>query len=409
MIKKLILLLGVQIALFAKMQTIVLGAGCFWGVEKYFDSLDGVKEAVSGYAGGDFDDPTYESVLKHRNIKSSKNHAEVVKVVYDDTKISTTELLKKFWELHDPTQGDRQGNDIGNNYRSAIFYTNDEQKEVAFKTKDIYQMLLSKAGYGKITTQIAPLKKFYKAEEYHQDYLKKHPFGYCPNHKTGVKFQKQKVQNHKIIPLGSKEILVIDAKNCPFCEKFKKDVIDNYHGSIPLRVTHEDNIKGFKLKTKIIGTPAIFFIDDGKEIESYIGYLNEKDFYKKLGAFKLGKDSKEYKIAFQKSTESRFCKKYKQFMHTGDGVFVDKISGEILFDTKDRFNSGSGWLSFYKAVDGATIQKEDNSFGMRRVEVIAKKSGAHLGHVFNDAPGGRQRFCINANILEFVPRDKIKK
>jgi len=96
-------------------------------------------------------------------------------------------------------------------------------------------------------------------------------------------------------------------------------------------------------------------------------------------------------------------------MHTGDGVFVDKISGEILFDTKDRFNSGSGWLSFYKAVDGATITKADNSFGMRRVEVIAKKSGAHLGHVFNDASGGRQRFCINANILDFVPRDKIKK
>jgi len=409
--KKLFLLIGVQIALFAKMQTIVLGAGCFWGVEKYFESLDGVKEAVSGYAGGDFYDPSYESVLKHRNIKGSKNHAEVVKVVYDDIKISTTDLLEKFWEIHDPTQGNRQGNDRGNNYRSAIYYTNDEQKEIAFKTKDIYQKLLSQAGYGKITTEILPLKKFYKAEEYHQDYLKKHPFGYCPNHKTGVKFQKEDMQtkDHKIMPLGGKEILVIDAKDCPFCEKFKRDVVAYYRGSLPLRVAHEDEIKDFKLKTKIVGTPAIFFIKDGKEIESYVGYLDEKEFYKKLGAFKLGKDSKEYKIAFQKSTESRFCRKYKQFMHTGDGVFVDKVSGEILFDTKDRFNSGSGWLSFYKAVDGATITKADNSFGMRRVEVIAKKSGAHLGHVFNDAPGGRERFCINANILDFVPRDKIKK
>lgn len=114
-------------------------------------------------------------------------------------------------------------------------------------------------------------------------------------------------------------------------------------------------------------------------------------------------------MAFKKSTDGRFCKQYKRFKNTGDGVFVDKISGDILFDTRDRFDSGSGWLSFFKSVDGSTIEKEDNSLGMKRVEIIAKKSGAHLGHLFDDAPNGRQRFCINATVLEFVPRDEVKK
>jgi len=410
--KKLIIFLGLNVTisstLLAKEQTIVFGAGCFWGVEKYFDNLDGVKDAMAGYAGGDFEKPTYKKVLKQRYIKGVKNHAEVVKVVYDDDKISTTKIIKHFWELHDPTQGNRQGNDRGNNYRSALYYTTNKQKDMALKTKEIYQKLLSKAGYGKITTEIAPLKKFYKAEEYHQDYLKKNPRGYCPNHATGVKFEKETKTIKAIKPLGGKEIVVIDAPNCPYCEKFKKDVSSHYKGLIPLRTVHEDRLSGFKLKTKVYGTPTIYFIEDGKEVGSFTGYLDAKSFYKALGAFKLGKSSEAYRVAFHAKTDAPFCKKYKRFKNTGDGVFVDKISGDILFDTKDRFNSHSGWLSFYKAVDGAVEYRDDNSFGMKRVEVVAKKSGAHLGHVF-DRTDGKKRFCINASVLEFVPRDKIKK
>ena len=126
-----------------------------------------------------------------------------------------------------------------------------------------------------------------------------------------------------------------------------------------------------------------------------------------MGYFKLGKNSEAYKVAFAQGTDGRFCKQYDIFKHTPDGVFVDKLSGDILFDTRDRFNSGSGWLSFFKAVDGSTIEREDNSYGMHRMEIIAKKSGIHLGHVFNDAPGGRRRFCINATVLDFIPRDKM--
>ncbi len=407
--KKIFFFLLLSTSIYAKTQTIVFGAGCFWGVEKYFDSLTGVTKATSGYAGGDYDNPTYELVLKHRDITQGQNHAEVVEVIYDDENISTEQLIKAFWELHDPTQGERQGNDRGNNYRSAIYYTTEEQKDIAFSTKEAYQKLLTKAGYGTITTEIKKLIKFYPAEQYHQDYLKKNPNGYCPNHATGVKFEKVKNDNKSISPLGGKEIVVIDAEHCPFCEQFKKEVTDNYHGTIPLRTAQEEQLKGFTLSSQIKGTPTILFIEDGKEVYAYTGAMSQKEFYKDLGAFKLGLDSEGYDVAFKKKTDGRFCKQYAKFKHTGDGVFRDKISGEILFDTKDRFNSGSGWLSFYKAVDGSTIKKEDNSFGMKRIEVIAKKSGAHLGHVFNHAPNGRQRFCINATVLEFVPREVLKK
>ena len=412
--RKIIFFLGFSLVfttgLFAKTQTIVFGAGCFWGVEKYFENLEGVTSVKSGYAGGSYDNPSYDDVLKYRNSsKDVTNHAEVVEVVYDDSKISTEMLIKSFWELHDPTQGNRQGNDRGTNYRSALYYTNDAQKNVALATKKVYQKLLTKNGYGAITTEIKPLKKFYPAESYHQNYLAKNPFGYCPNHSTGVKFGNEKIAIDTISPLGGKEIVVIDAKHCRFCEKFKKNVTDGYQGTIPLRIVHQDALKGFTLKTKIQGTPTILFIEDGKEVEAYTGYMDEKTFYKAVGAFKLGADSEGYDVAFRQKTDGRFCKQYEAFKHTGDGVFVDKISGDILFDTRDRFNSGSGWLSFYKAVDGSVIEKEDNSYGMKRVEILAKKSGAHLGHVFNDAPGGKQRFCINATVLEFVPRDKLKK
>lgn len=408
--KILMLFLALSLSLFAKTQTIVFGAGCFWGVEKYFENLEGVKRATSGYAGGDYADPSYETVLKYRHTsKGMINHTEVVKVVYDDKKISTETLIKSFWELHNPTQGNRQGNDKGNNYRSALYYITEIQRQIAIATQKIYQPLLNKAGYGTITTEIKPLKRFYSAEVYHQNYLEKNPFGYCPNYATGVKFSKGKVNIAYITPLGGKEIIVIDALHCKFCEKFKARVTDHYKGTIPLRTTPHDILKDFKLTTKIQGTPTIIFIEDGKEVHAHTGYMDEKAFYKAVGAFKLGEESEGYDVAFKQKTDARFCKQYKEFKNTGDGVFRDKISGDILFDTRDRFNSGTGWLSFYKAVDGATIQKADNKYGMKRVEIVAKKSGAHLGHVFNDAPGGKQRFCINATVLEFVPRASIKK
>ncbi len=163
------------------MQTAVFGAGCFWGVEKVFWEQPGVYSTAVGYAGGHTPNPTYEEVCSGRT-----GQTEVVLVAYDPQRISYEELLRIFWENHDPTQGMRQGNDVGTQYRSAIYTTSDEQRRLAEASRDAYQAELAKAGYGAITTEIAPAGPFYYAEEYHQQYLHKVPNGYCPHHGTGV-------------------------------------------------------------------------------------------------------------------------------------------------------------------------------------------------------------------------------
>ena len=159
----------------------VLGLGCFWGAERHFWETAGVYTTAVGYAGGSTPNPTYQEVCT-----GNTGHAEVVLVVYDPTVISFEAVLKVFWENHDPTQGMRQGNDIGTQYRSAIYTMNADQQAVARRTKDAYEGELSRAGLGKITTEILPLDTFYYAEDYHQQYLAKNPGGYCGIGGTGV-------------------------------------------------------------------------------------------------------------------------------------------------------------------------------------------------------------------------------
>jgi len=329
---------------------IVLAAGCFWGAEKHFADLEGVIDVTSGYAGGNYENPTYDDVLNFRTLPSDSkiiNHTEVVQVRYDENKIGTLKIIKSFWELHDPTQLNRQGHDVGNNYRSALFYTNDSQKKIALETKEIYQKLLNHKGFGKIVTEIKKLGRFYPAENYHQDYLKNNPNGYCPNHSTGVKFSQINPKQEFIAPLGGKEILIVEADGfCPYCKKFKKDVVSSYQGSVPLRAIFAKNLKNFVITTKLDASPIIIFIEDGKELFSHKGYMDSALFYKTLGDFVLGRKSESYQVAFNASTDNRFCQQYDLFKNTTDGVFVDKLSGRALFDTKDRFNSGTGWLSF---------------------------------------------------------------
>lgn len=169
-------------------EELVLGMGCFWGAEKRMGALPGVLDVVSGYAGGERVNPTYRQVLADEGRERSKNHAEVVRVTFDPRRTSRERVLAGFWENHDPTQGDRQGNDRGSNYRSAIFFASSEQEAAARDTMAIYQQALTRAGYGPITTEIAPLATFYPAEEYHQDYLRKNPNGYCGLGGTGVEY-----------------------------------------------------------------------------------------------------------------------------------------------------------------------------------------------------------------------------
>jgi peptide-methionine (S)-S-oxide reductase len=164
---------GMEIALFAM--------GCFWGAERKFWEAEGVYSTAVGYAGGSTPNPTYEEVCS-----GLTGHAEVVRVVFDPRGTSFSALLKIFWEEHDPTQGMRQGNDVGTQYRSAIYCTSRAQQDEAEKSRALYQGLLARAGFGPITTEIREAPEFYYAEEYHQQYLAKNPWGYCGLGGTGV-------------------------------------------------------------------------------------------------------------------------------------------------------------------------------------------------------------------------------
>ena len=167
---------GLERALFA--------LGCFWGAEKTFWQLPGVYSTAVGYAGGHTLNPSYRQVCS-----GTTGHAEAVQVIFDPRRISYEELLRVFWESHDPTQGMRQGNDVGTQYRSAIYATNAAQLQAAERSRLAYQAALDKAGLGKITTEIREAPPFFYAEDYHQQYLAKNPGGYCPDHSCGIPYK----------------------------------------------------------------------------------------------------------------------------------------------------------------------------------------------------------------------------
>src|SRR3954451_5183158 len=162
-------------------ETAVVGLGCFWGAERVFWQAPGVYTTAVGYAGGQTPNPTYKETCSGKT-----GHTEAVLVVFDPSVTSYEEILRLFWESHDPTQGMRQGNDMGTQYRSAIYYANDEQRAAVEASRDAFQAELGRNGYGQITTEIAPAGPFYYAEDYHQQYLAKNPNGYCGLGGTGV-------------------------------------------------------------------------------------------------------------------------------------------------------------------------------------------------------------------------------
>jgi peptide-methionine (S)-S-oxide reductase len=165
----------------AGVETLVVGMGCFWGAERKFWQAAGVHSTSVGYAGGYTPNPTYEEVCS-----GLTGHAEVVMVAFDTARTSLEAMLQVFWENHDPTQGMRQGNDVGTQYRSAVYFANDAQCAAAEQSREVFQAALARAGYGDITTEIAALRDYFYAEEYHQQYLGKNPNGYCGLGGTGV-------------------------------------------------------------------------------------------------------------------------------------------------------------------------------------------------------------------------------
>ena len=399
--------------------SIVLGMGCFWGAERRMAAVPGVLDVESGYANGDIDG-TYNAVLAHEKMlqwgKSTlRNHAEVVKVTFDPAKVDLEKVLIQFWENHDPTQGNRQGNDIGTNYRSAIYTHNDAQRTIALKTRDSYQAALKAAGRGSITTDIAALDKYFAAEEYHQDYLVKNPNGYCGLGGTGVKYPVAGVAGAAApVPVAKaprleakalsfeRQLIVFEAEDCVYCRQFKAEVLDRWQSPVAVVSTlNPEPPVGWVLEKALFATPTIVLFEKGREVSRYTGYNGETTrFWKWLGFHLL--TPAQQKIAFEQGTERPGTGSHLD--EKRPGTFVDPITGAALFRSDTKFDSGTGWPSFFNPLPGSISLHEDVSHGMRRVEVRSASSGIHLGHVFDDGPPPTgKRYCINGNVLKFVP------
>ena len=424
------------------LDAVVLGMGCFWGAERRMAALPGVINVESGYANGEVPG-TYSDVLnteraRKLGLSDARNHAEVVKVVFDTRATTLAAVLAGFWENHDPTQGDRQGNDIGSNYRSAIYTHGDAQLRIAQATKTAFQTALAAGGYGAITTEIQPLTRYIAAEDYHQDYLVKNPDGYCGLGGTGVKFPAEALTDLGVaLPAASdttvanaaasapsdamaarptrlvganldatRQLVVFEATDCAFCAKFRAEVSDGWQSSVPIAHTLDAREpEGWTLEKPLFATPTIVLFENGKEVSRYTGYNGDKArFWQWLGFRLLTEEQRD--IAFENGTERPFTGSHLD--EKRPGTFVDPITGAPLFRTDTKFESGTGWPSFFQPLPGAVTYHGDLSLYGVRTEVRSASSGIHLGHVFEDGPPPTgKRYCINGNVLKFVPDEDV--
>lgn len=313
------------------LHTIYLAGGCFWGIEAYMKKLPGVADTDVGYANGNTENPTYEQVCG-----GDTGYAETVKVVYDPDTITTEQLLDGFFKVVDPTSVNKQGNDRGDQYRSGIYYTEEEDKAIAKEAVAKQQ----KKYTAPIVTEVLPLKNFYLAEEYHQDYLDKNPGGYCHiNLKDADQFIKEEGLDKKDLS----SLIRPENYPVPSDEQLKKQL-----------------------------TPI------------------------------------QYKVTQENDTERPYTNEYADTFDKG--IYVDVVTGEPLFCSLDKFQSGCGWPSFTKPIIPEVLtEKKDTSFNMVRTEVRSRAGNTHLGHVFNDGPAesGGLRYCINSASIRFVPYDKM--
>ena len=298
--------------------------GCFWGTEHFFKQIRGVISTEVGYANGTLQHaPSYEEVCS-----GNTGFAETVKIVYNPQVVDLKLLLELYFKTIDPTSLNKQGNDVGDQYRTGIYYTDAGVKT----TIDEAIAALAKNYKKPIVVEVSPLGNFYQAEEYHQDYLDKNPRGYCH------------------IPT---KLFEVARKANPEPIKFKKPT----EAELRSRLTKE-----------------------------------------------------QYAVTQQNATETPFANEY--WDEQREGIYVDITTGEPLFSSLDKFQSGCGWPSFAKPIDKKLIEeKEDKSYHMTRTEVRSKLGDAHLGHVFDDGPKqlGGLRYCINSSSLRFIPKEDMQK
>lgn len=318
-----------------KLEQATFGAGCFWCIEAAFDQLNGVKSVESGYSGGRRPNPSYESVCT-----GATGHAEVVQITYDPAVITFPELLEVFWKIHDPTTLNRQGPDTGTQYRSVVFYHDDQQRQLAEKYKD----KLDKSGAypDPIVTEIAKFEAFYPAEDYHQDFFAKNPTNaYCR------------------------------INTLPKLDKLKKAFADKLKGAKPQA---SDNAAAD-------GEAAAV---DWKSID-----------------WKAKLTPEQYRVTRTAGTEPPFRNEF--FNNHRDGTYSCICCGTPLFSSDGKYDSGCGWPSFFQALDDNRIKQiEDRSHGMVRTEIRCAKCDAHLGHIFDDGPKPTGvRYCMNSASMKF--------
>ena len=324
-----------------KLKSIYFAGGCFWGVEEYFSRIPGVYDVTSGYANGETVNPTYEEVCFN-----DTGHAETVCVMYDPDIISLKLLTEQLFRIIDPLSKDRQGNDIGSQYRTGVYYTNFSDEEVIRKV-----FIAEQKKYDtEIAVELLPLEHFYLAEEYHQDYLKKNPNGYC---------------------------------HVNFC------LLDGLLDDLRSEPSPNSDLKSKPLPSDIKVDPDKYIILSGANIKDML-------------------TDEQYQVTQACSTEKAFTGEY--WNNEKPGIYVDIVTGEPLFSSADKYDSGSGWPSFTKPIDQAVIiRHEDNSYGMKRIEIKSRAGNSNLGHVFDDGPvdRGGLRYCINSASLRFIPYEEM--